>query len=163
MSTDGGFTYQPSPGYAGTDSFQYTAVPAGGTQSLATVTITVRPVTPPTPTFTAEIVQPVNADGSSTFSVKRGVVPVKFTLSRDGAATCDLPTASLRLSRLGGTTAVVIDEATYLAPADTGSTFRVSDCKYLYNLSVTTLPPGSYRADILIAGTTVGSAAFHVK
>jgi hypothetical protein len=33
----------------------------------------------------------------------------------------------------------------------------------VYNLSVTSLPPGSYRADILIAGTTVGSATFQLK
>ncbi|WP_170990166.1 IPT/TIG domain-containing protein, partial [Aquamicrobium sp. LC103] len=36
-------TYTPAPGYAGTDSFTYTATNAGGTSSPATVTITVSP------------------------------------------------------------------------------------------------------------------------
>lgn len=163
IGTDGGFTYQPPAGYAGTDAFQYTATPAGGTASQATVTITVRPVTPPAATLTAQVAQPINADGSSTFSVKRGVVPVKFTLSSDGTPTCDLPDATLRLTRLGATDPGVIDESTYLSPADTGSAFRVADCQYVYNLSVRALTPGSYRAEILIAGNAVGSATFQLR
>ena len=163
IGTDGGFTYQPSAGYAGTDVFQYAATPAGGTASQATVTITVRPVTPPAGTLTAQVAQPINADGSSTFSVKRGVVPVKFTLSSGGAPTCDLPDAALRLTHLGATDSGVIDESTYLSPADTGSAFRVADCQYVYNLSVKALTAGGYRAEVLIAGNSVGSARFELK
>ena len=42
------------------------------------------------PPFVAQIQQPINADGSSVFSVRRGVVPVKFTFTLNGVATCDL-------------------------------------------------------------------------
>ena len=44
------FTYTPTPGYYGPDSFTYTASNAGGTSNVATVNITVvkpTPVTPP--------------------------------------------------------------------------------------------------------------------
>ncbi len=52
--------------------------------------------------YVAQIQQPIDADGSSVFSVKRGVVPVKFTLMLNGVATCDLPPATIVVTRTAG-------------------------------------------------------------
>ncbi len=113
--------------------------------------------------FKAQVQQPINADGTSVFSVRRGVVPVKFTLTQDGAATCALPAATIALTRTSGGTTGAIDESVYSGSADTGSNFRISSCQYLYNLSASALGIGTYRADIKINGTVVGNAIFQLK
>ena len=45
LATDGSFTYTPSPGFAGTDSFTYRASDGTATSSPTTVTLTVKPAT----------------------------------------------------------------------------------------------------------------------
>ncbi|HVM05660.1 MAG TPA: Ig-like domain-containing protein, partial [Acidimicrobiales bacterium] len=57
LSTNGGFTYTPNPGFSGTDSFTYMAHDPHGGMTTATVTITVTATTttttaPPTTTTT---------------------------------------------------------------------------------------------------------------
>src|SRR5205085_1535286 len=42
--------------------------------------------------YQALVRPPINADGTSVFSARRGVVPAKFTLTESGAPTCVLPT-----------------------------------------------------------------------
>ena len=75
----------------------------------------------------------------------------------DPVATCDLPPAEIQ----AGLGDVVVDGAINEAPvqgslADTGSAFRVIDCKYQYILSIPSLPgPGTYRVLITIDGTSV--------
>ena len=113
--------------------------------------------------YAAQIQQPINADGTSVFNVRRGVVPVKFTLTLDGVATCDLPPATITLTRTAGGTIGPIDESLYGGPADTGSNFRIDSCQYIYNLSASALGAGTYRIDILIDGQVVGSAAFGLR
>src|SRR5207249_1826596 len=110
--------------------------------------------------YAAQIQQPINADGSSVFSVRRGVVPVKFTLTQNGVATCALPPATIALTRTAGGTTGAIDESVYIGPADTGSNFRIDGCQYVYNLSANALGAGTYRVDIMINGQVVGSAVF---
>jgi sugar lactone lactonase YvrE len=117
---------------------------------------------PPT-SYTAQIQQPINADGTSVFNVRRGVVPVKFTLTQNGVATCDLPAATIAATRTAGGTTGQIDESIYSGAADTGSNFRVSTCQYIYNLSASALGVGTYRVDIKINGQVVGSAVFQLK
>ena len=51
----------------------------------------------------------------------------------------------------------------YTGSADTGSSFRISNCQYVYNLSASALGVGTYRADIKINGTVVGNAIFQLK
>jgi hypothetical protein len=97
------------------------------------------------------------------FNVKRGVVPVKFNLTQDGVATCDLPPATIALTRTAGGTTGTIDESIYSGPADTGSNFRIDRCQYIYNLSASALGKGTYQVDIKINGQTVGSASFQLK
>src|SRR5206468_11556998 len=113
--------------------------------------------------YGAQVQQPINADGSSVFSVRRGVVPVKFTLSQDRTATCALPAATIALTRTAGGTIGAIDESVYTGSADTGSNFRIDSCQYVYNLSATALGVGTYRVDIEIDGQVVGSAVFQLK
>ncbi len=113
--------------------------------------------------YAASIQQPLNADGTSVFSVKRGVVPVKFALTLGGIATCNLPPAPIALTRIAGGVIGGIDESVYTGSADVGSTFRISDCQYVYNVSATALGLGTYRVDILINGQVVGRGTFALK
>jgi hypothetical protein len=117
----------------------------------------------PTPVYAAQLQQPINADNTSVFNVRRGVIPVKFTLSFNGVVTCDLPQATIVVTRTAGGTVGPIDESTYSGPADTGSNFRIDSCQYVYNLSASALGMGTYRVDILINGQVVGSATFQLR
>src|ERR1051325_10932454 len=91
----------------------------------------------------------INADGTSVFSSRRGVVPVRFTLTQGGIATCDLPPATIGVTRAGD--GVV-----------TGN-FGIDNCQYVHNLNARALGIGIYRIDILIDGQVVGSASFELR
>jgi len=117
----------------------------------------------PTPSYTAQIQQPINSDGTSIFNVRRGVVPVKFTLTQSGVQTCTLPPATIAVTRTAGGTTGPIDESIYTGAADTGSNFRIDSCQYIYNLSASALGVGIYRVDIKITNQVVGSAVFQLK
>ena len=54
---------------------------------------------PPAPSYAAQIQPPINADGTSVFNSRRGVVPIKFTLTQGGVTTCDLPPATIAVTR----------------------------------------------------------------
>jgi len=97
------------------------------------------------------------------FSVRRGVVPVKFTLTQDGTATCALPPATIALTRTSGGTTGAVNESVYSMSADTRSNFRIASCQYLYNLNSSALGVATYRADIKISGEVVGSGIFQLK
>jgi len=115
--------------------------------------------------YAADVQMPIKADGSAVFNGNRGVVPVKFTLSMDGAPTCSLPEATIAVARLDGASIGPISETTYELPADAGREFRVdaSSCQYAYNLGIATFTPGSYWVSISIAGVVVGSASFGIR
>jgi hypothetical protein len=117
-------------------------------------------VQPPTPSYTAQVQPPINADGTSTFNVRRGVVPVKFNLTQGGVATCDLPPATIAVTRTAGGVIGEINESVYSGNADTGSNFRIDNCQYAYNVNSRALGAGTYRVDILIDGQVVGNAVF---
>lgn len=140
----------PAPSFA-------TLTICGRVPSLSAVAIAI-------PRKTARIQSPVNADGSSVFNARRGVVPIKFALSVLSAPTCQLPAATISLSRTAGGTMGPINESTFLQPSDNGSAFRVVDCKYLYNLSSSSLGSGTYLVNILLGpGAVVGSGTFKLK
>jgi hypothetical protein len=103
--------------------------------------------------------QPINADGTSVFNVSRGVVPVKFTLTQGGVATCALPPATIAVTRTAEGVVGDIDESVYAGSADTGSNFRIDSCQYIYNLSASALGVGADRVDIKINDQVVGSGA----
>jgi hypothetical protein len=113
--------------------------------------------------YAAQIQQPINADGTSVFNVRRGVVPVKFTLTLNGVVTCNLPPATIAVTRTAGGTTGPIDESVYTGSADTGSNFRISNCQYVYNLSASALGVGTYRVDIITNAQIVGSATFQLR
>jgi hypothetical protein len=113
--------------------------------------------------YAASIQPPINADGSSVFSAKRGVVPVKFKLIVNGAPTCALPPATISLTRIAGGTLGVINESVYTQPSDTGSNFRVDSCQYVYNLGVSSLGVGTYLVEVRIQNATVGNATFSLN
>ena len=111
----------------------------------------------------AQVGSPINADGSSVFDANRGVVPVKFTLTVGGAASCQLPPATISLTRTAGAVVGQINESDYLMSSDSGSNFRITDCQYHYNLSTSSLGPGTYRVDVRVAGHVIGSGVFSLK
>jgi sugar lactone lactonase YvrE len=113
--------------------------------------------------FAGHVQQPINSDGSSVFNANRGVVPVKFTLTQDGVATCTLPVATIAVTRTAGGTIGAVDESLYNGAADTGSYFRSGNCQYVYNLNSGALGAGTYRVDIKVGGIVVGSARFGLK
>jgi hypothetical protein len=118
------------------------------------------------PTYSAATVQPpINANGSSVFNAKRGVVPVKFTFASNGAATCQLPAATIAVTRTAGGSLGAINESDFTQPSDTGANFRIdaASCQYIYNLGVSSLGAGTYLVQIKIGGNVVGSATFSLK
>jgi hypothetical protein len=131
---------------------------SGATEYLAEVT-----VEPAQPAYGAAVNQPINADGTSVFSARRGVVPVKFSLSISGTATCELAPATIAITRTGGDVIGSVNESVFSSGADSGGAFRISDCQYHYNVDARSLGAGTYRVDILINGVVVGSATFELK
>ena len=113
--------------------------------------------------YAASIQQPINADGTSVFNGRRGIVPVKFTLTLGGVATCNLPPATIAVTRTAGGVIGPIDESDYNGSADNGSNFRITNCQYMYNLSTGAFGAGTYRVDIIINGQVVGSATFGLR
>jgi hypothetical protein len=113
--------------------------------------------------YKASVQSPINADGSSTFKANRGTVPVKFALTKSDTSTCDLPSATIVLTRTTGGVIGSVDEGTYSMAADNGSNFRIDACQYIYNLAAKSLGVGTYRGDIVINGTVVGNAVFALK
>jgi hypothetical protein len=113
--------------------------------------------------YAASIQQPINADGTSVFNARRGVVPVKFNLTLGGVATCTVPPATIAITRTAGGVIGPIDESNYTGSADNGSNFRIANCQYAYNLSTGALGVGTYRVDAIINGQVVGSATFGLR
>ena len=58
------------------------------------------------------------------FNANRGVVPVKFALSLNGSATCQLPPATIGVFRTNGIP-IAANEADYNQPSDSGVRFRI--------------------------------------
>jgi len=119
----------------------------------------------PSPVYSATVQQPIKSDGSSVFNAKRGVVPVKFTLAVNGTPTCQLPPATLSLTRTAGGALGAVNESDFTQPSDSGSNFRVDtgSCQYVYNLGSSSLGTGTYLVQINVSGSTVGSASFSLK
>jgi len=114
------------------------------------------------PTYAASVEAPINADGSSNFRAK-GIVPVRFSLTLNGSATCSLPTATISLARIAGAQTGSINEDVFSGAADTGNNFRIAGCLYTYSLNAKALGPGTYRVEISINNQVVGSAQFELR
>jgi hypothetical protein len=78
--------------------------------------------------------------------------------------TCNLPAATLKITKTATTATGDVNETTVYPTSDAGNAFRIVDCKYQYVLSIPSLGgAGSYKAEIQIGGTTVGSVNFDLK
>lgn len=132
----------------------WTAHPAVGDGFDVLATSFQRPPTDP-PALVASVQQPIDADGTSTFNARRGVVPVRFT-----AGTCDLPPATIRVTRIGSAGDEAVDESVYSSQADAGSAFRIEDCAYRYNLAASALGAGRYRVEAIVDGSAAGAGEF---
>jgi hypothetical protein len=106
---------------------------------------------------------PIDKDGSSVFSATRASLPVKFSLRTNGASTCELPPATIAVSRIAGGVVGPIDESVFIRPSDKGSTFAISDCQYVYDLGVGSFGAGKYLVEIRIGSVTVGTGMFSLK
>jgi hypothetical protein len=141
--------------------FMVTLGPGGPTPTPAPIGPCATPVPPPA--CAAQVQPPINADGSSTFNGRRGVVPVKFRLTCDGTPTCDLPPATIAVARTAGGVIGEINESVYSSQADSGPNFRVLECQYHYNLNSRALGVGTYHVDIVIDNQVVGNATFELN
>lgn len=115
--------------------------------------------------YGALVQPPIDAEGSSVFNAARGVVPVKFTLTENGVPTCNLPPATIGVTRTVGATLGLVEESNYLMNADSGLNFTIDPgaCQYIYNLAASPLGAGTYQVDISIDGIVVGEAVFALE
>lgn len=83
----------------------------------------------------------------------------------DYAKTCALPAAELRWAKNDATATGAINEAESIQPKDTGQFYRQVDCKYIYNLDVSSLSgTGTYTVWVRIGGVNVQvPATFDLK
>ena len=82
------------------------------------------------------------------------------------APTCDLPTnAEIEITKTAGTTTGPVNEPLTIQPNDSNGTFRVVDCKLMYNLATSSLSGvGTYRVSAVINGVAAsGPATFDLK
>lgn len=77
-------------------------------------------------------------------------------------STCNLPAADIRVTKESGTPPLgVVNEPVSIQPADTNGHFRIVDCKYIYNLAVSSLSgDGEYKVEAIINGQPVPGAAY---
>jgi len=117
------------------------------------------------PVYKAFVRPPINADGSSVFKARRGVLPVKFRLTQYGVRTCTLPPATIAITRAAGGTLASVNESIYVTPAHSGSNFGIDPtaCQYIYHLDARSLGPGAYLVDLSIDGVMVGHAVFALQ
>jgi hypothetical protein len=108
---------------------------------------------------------PINAEGSSVFRANRGTVPVKFAVPLNGNSTCQLPPATITVTRTAGNVIGSVNESDYTQASDSGSNFRIDTaaCQYIYNLGTSSLGAGTYQVQIFIGNVALGTASFGLK
>jgi hypothetical protein len=75
------------------------------------------------------------------------------TVTGPFATTCTLPAAELRWAKNDATPDGALNEAESIQPKDTGQFYRQVDCKYIYNLDVSSLSgTGTYTVWVVIGG-----------
>ncbi|WP_428851997.1 putative Ig domain-containing protein [Imbroritus primus] len=158
-------TYSPTAGYAGPDSFTYTASNANGTSAPATVTITVSPptitYTPTSPAggtagvaYSQSVAGASGGSGSYTYTVAAGALPAGLTLGANGTIS-GTPTT-------GGTfnfTVRAMDSSTGTGPfSATSGTLTLTVGAAAITLSPTSLTAGTvgiaYSQTLSTAGGT---------
>jgi hypothetical protein len=76
------------------------------------------------------------------------------------APTCELPEATIQITKTSGEPSGGVNEPVSIQPADDNGIFRVVDCKYMYNLATSSLSGvGQYTVQAVIGGTPASGAA----
>jgi hypothetical protein len=73
-------------------------------------------------------------------------IPKSGNLTR----VCPTVPATIQVSKIGSSAPLTIDELLVANGPDTGTQFRMVDCKYMYNLPGKSLGPGQYQVDAII-------------
>jgi hypothetical protein len=81
------------------------------------------------------------------------------------APTCNLPAATIRITKTSGLPSGAVNEPETVQPNDNDGNFRVVDCKYMYNLATSSLSGvGTYKVELLIGGVpATGAATFDLR
>jgi hypothetical protein len=81
--------------------------------------------------------------------------------SGSGVQTCDLPPATIRITKTSVATSGIVNDALTIQPNDDNLLFRIVDCKYMYNLATSSLSgTGTYKVEAVIDGTPAAGAAY---
>jgi hypothetical protein len=101
----------------------------------------------------------------NTFVPKTTETTTTTTVDGPGVKTCDLPAAELRWAKNDATPTGAVNEAESIQPKDTGQFYRNVDCKYIYNLDVSSLSgQGTYTVWVRIGGVNIQvPATFDLK
>jgi hypothetical protein len=96
----------------------------------------------------------------NTWFPKTTEATITTTVDGPGAKTCTLPAAELRWAKNDATPTGAINEAESIQPKDTGQFYRQVDCKYIYNLDVSSLSgAGTYTVWVRIGGVNLAEPA----
>jgi hypothetical protein len=96
----------------------------------------------------------------NTWVPKTSEVISTTTQTGDFAKTCDLPDAKLQWAKDDSSPSSATNHAESIQPKGTGISYRQVDCKYLYNLAVSSLDgPGNYHVYANIGGTNMSDPA----
>jgi hypothetical protein len=101
----------------------------------------------------------------NTWVPKTTETTITTTIDGPAARTCTLPDAELRWAKNDNTATGGINEAESIQPKDTGQFYRQVDCKYIYNLDVSSLSGvGTYTVWVRIGGVNIQvPATFDLK
>jgi hypothetical protein len=79
--------------------------------------------------------------------------------------TCNLPAATIEITKTDGVPSGVVNEPTTIQPNDSNDDFRIVDCKYMYNLATSSLSGvGTYTVSVVINGVPASNpAVFDLK
>lgn len=96
----------------------------------------------------------------NTWVPKTTETTITTTTDGPGVKTCALPAAELRWAKNDATPTGAINEGESIQPKDTGQFYRQVDCKYIYNLDVSSLSgQGTYTVWVRIGGVNLSVPA----
>ena len=105
-----------------------------------------------------------SVDGATWTPIPKGTSTSTSDTTTGFAKTCALPQAMLRWSKIDGLPDGAVNEAESIQPKDTGVYYRFVDCKYIYNLDVSSFGEvaarnGTYWVWVNIDGKNVNNSA----
>jgi hypothetical protein len=121
-----------------------------------------------TPVSSANLILDSGWGGDQVVDLTSAWVNDNLFIVQEGSAlapTCDLPSATIKITKLSGATSGTVNEPLTIQPNDSDGAFRVVDCKYMYNLDVKSLSgAGRYQVEVVIGGVpAMGPALFDLR